>query len=296
MDVVATTVGTTTVTITNYNTSIANATYTGQSGTMGSLRTPYLIADSTSFTSGGTPQGYIFTSITSDVGLEYGSDFGPNIVLGKTRLGDVGLSTVSAFDGSPDTMRIQPGGGGTLFGIDQFLLAPTPGGIFVASETTTASSPGAYIQNLGLIAGTWRGIQFYRRIVAGADPVAVGHINVSNVTSTAPAFAAASDYRLKNNIVSAEDNFIDIIKSLRPVRYDEIDVDHAKNILGFIAHEVQAIVPEAIEGEKDAVDVDGNPEYQTLAQAHFIPYLIGALKQSIEKIEDLENRLAALES
>ena len=95
MDVVATTVGTTTVTITNYNTSIANATYTGQFGTMGSLRTPYLIADSTAFASGGSPQGYIFTSITSDVGLEYGSDAGPNIILGKTRLGDVGLSTVS---------------------------------------------------------------------------------------------------------------------------------------------------------------------------------------------------------
>lgn len=302
MDVVVTSKTATTVTVTNYNTSIANQTITGQFGTMGPLSTPYLIADNTAFTSGGSVQGYIFTAITADVGLEYGSSFGPNIILGKTRLsnsvsgsGYAGLSTVSAFDSSPDIMRIQTEGGGTLFGLDLGLIAPTDGGLFVGANTTTAASAGVYIQNSGVIAAAWRGIQFYRRLSAGADPVATGFINVQNNTTVAPSFAAGSDYRLKKNIVSAEDNFMNIIKSLRPVRYDESNTEHAKNILGFIAHEVATIIPEAVQGEKDAVSEDGSPEYQTLAQAQFVPYLVGALKDAIEKIEDLEQRLAVLE-
>jgi hypothetical protein len=116
MDVVVSSKTLTTITVTNYNTSIANGTYGSQFGTIGSLKVPYLLADSTYFTSSGFVQGYIFTAITSDVGLEYGSAEGPNIILGKTRNGDVGLSSVSAFDGSPDIMYIQPGGGETNFG------------------------------------------------------------------------------------------------------------------------------------------------------------------------------------
>jgi hypothetical protein len=116
MDVVVSSKTLTTITVTNYNTSIANGTYGSQFGTIGSLKVPYLLADSTYFTSSGDVQGYIFTAITSDVGLEYGSAEGPNIILGKTRNGDVGLSSVSAFDGSPDIMYIQPGGGETNFG------------------------------------------------------------------------------------------------------------------------------------------------------------------------------------
>jgi len=169
------------------------------------------------------------------------------------------------------------------------------GYIVPTRNTTVASGAALYVSNAGTISGVWQGIRFLRYLT-GSSLSSTGSINVANSTSVAPVFAAGSDYRLKKNITDAEDNFINIIKSLRPIRYDDVYVEDAKNILGFIAHEVQPFVPEAIEGEKDAIDEDGNPEYQTLAQAKFVPYLIGALKQSIEKIEDLENRLAALES
>ena len=58
---------------------------------------------------------------------------------------------------------------------------------------------------------------------------------------------------------------------------------------GFLAHEVSDIVPEAISGEKDAVDKDGNIEAQSIDQSKLVPLLV-------KTVQELEARLAALES
>ena len=58
---------------------------------------------------------------------------------------------------------------------------------------------------------------------------------------------------------------------------------------GFLAHEVSSIVPEAIDGEKDAVDADGKPSYQNIDQSKLVPLLVAT-------IQELEARIAALES
>jgi hypothetical protein len=105
------------ITVTNYNTSIANSLYTGQYGYVGSLTVPYLLADQTQYDSSNYTIGNIFTAISADVGLEYGSDEGPNMVFGKTKYGsNFGISCVSAIDGSADVLHLQPGGGSTEFG------------------------------------------------------------------------------------------------------------------------------------------------------------------------------------
>ena len=64
---------------------------------------------------------------------------------------------------------------------------------------------------------------------------------------------------------------------------------------GFLAHEVQAIVPECITGEKDAVDADGNPIYQGIDQSKLVPLLTAALQEALAKIDALETRITALE-
>ena len=58
---------------------------------------------------------------------------------------------------------------------------------------------------------------------------------------------------------------------------------------GFLAHEVADVVPEAILGEKDATDDDGNPVYQGIDQSKLVPLLVAT-------IQELEARIAALES
>jgi hypothetical protein len=55
---------------------------------------------------------------------------------------------------------------------------------------------------------------------------------------------------------------------------------------------VQAVVPEAITGEKDAVDDDGNLQYQGIDQSKLVPLLTAALQEAIAKIETLEGMVA----
>ena len=57
---------------------------------------------------------------------------------------------------------------------------------------------------------------------------------------------------------------------------------------GFIAHELQAVVPEAVTGEKDAVDADGNPEYQGVDAAKIVPLLVAAVQELSAKAAALE--------
>ena len=78
------------------------------------------------------------------------------------------------------------------------------------------------------------------------------------------------------------------LKQLKPSRFNFI-VDPDKTVDGFLAHEVQNIVPEAITGEKDAVDDEGNPMYQGIDQSKLVPLLVATIKE-------LEARIAALEA
>ena len=78
------------------------------------------------------------------------------------------------------------------------------------------------------------------------------------------------------------------LKQLKPSRFNFI-ADPDRTVDGFLAHEVSTIVPEAIYGEKDAVDADGNPIYQGIDQSKLVPLLVAT-------IQELEARIAALES
>ena len=117
----------------------------------------------------------------------------------------------------------------------------------------------------------------------------VGAITVSGSGTT---YATSSDYRLKEN-VSSISNAVDRIKQLNPSRFNFIS-DKENTVDGFLAHEVQQVVPEAVIGEKDAVDSDGNPVYQSIDHSKLVPLLAAALKEALGKIEDLEARLDEL--
>jgi len=75
-------------------------------------------------------------------------------------------------------------------------------------------------------------------------------------------------------------------KSIQPCSFDIIGSDTTQ--YGFVAHELQNVWPDAVIGEKDAVDEDGNPIYQQVAQTKLIPIMAQAIKELIEKVEALE--------
>ena len=144
-----------------------------------------------------------------------------------------------------------------------------------------------------------------------------GYISVSG---NAASYNTSSDYRLKENVETLS-GAITRVKALKPKRFSWIeDGLDSPNIDGFLAHEAQTVVPEAISGAKDAMrdeeyevtpavlDDDGNvvteavmgtrsvPDYQGIDQSKLVPLLTAALQEAIAKIEDLETRVAALES
>jgi hypothetical protein len=114
-----------------------------------------------------------------------------------------------------------------------------------------------------------------------------------SVTTTATAYNTSSDYRLKENVVSLT-GATDRVKQLKPSQFNFI-ADPDTTVDGFIAHEAQAVVPECVTGEKDAVDEDGNPKYQGIDQSKLVPLLTAALQEAITEIASLKDRVAALE-
>ena len=123
---------------------------------------------------------------------------------------------------------------------------------------------------------------------------AVTQVGNISVTTTATAYNTSSDYRLKENVTAVTDG-ISRLKQLKPSRFNFI-ADPDNTVDGFLAHEVQTVVPEAISGEKDAVDDDGNPVYQGIDQSKLVPLLTAALQEAVAEIKALKDRVAALES
>ena len=111
-----------------------------------------------------------------------------------------------------------------------------------------------------------------------------GRITTSGSSTS---YGTSSDYRLKENVVAMTDA-TDRLKQLNPSRFNFI-ADADTTVDGFLAHEVQAVVPEAVTGTKDAVDEDGNPEYQGIDQSKLVPLLVAT-------IQELEARITALEA
>lgn len=108
-------------------------------------------------------------------------------------------------------------------------------------------------------------------------------------------YYSASDYRLKSNVAPLS-NAVTKLKQLAPKNYTWISHPDMGTVDGFIAHELQAVVPQAVHGEKDAVDEDGKPKYQGVDSSNLVPLLTAALQEAITRIEALETRITALES
>ena len=160
----------------------------------------------------------------------------------------------------------------------------TSGGSVLVGTTSVTSEDGIQLWPSGQIythvAGTSSSnhVRFYR------NSAIVGKIQT---TGTATTYSTTSDYRLKEN-VTADWDATTRLKQLNPVRFNFI-ADPDTTVDGFLAHEVQDVVPEAITGTKDEVDDDGNPEYQGIDQSKLVPLLV-------KTIQELEARITALEN
>ena len=120
-----------------------------------------------------------------------------------------------------------------------------------------------------------------------------GIVGAIKTNGSATSYITSSDYRLKENVVTDWDATTRL-KQLKPSRFNFI-ADADTTVDGFLAHEVSSIVPEAISGEKDEVDKEGNAEYQGIDQSKLVPLLTKALQEALARIETLEAKVTALE-
>ena len=128
-------------------------------------------------------------------------------------------------------------------------------------------------------------------------------------------YGTSSDYRLKKNVQQIS-NGITKLKALKPISFDWIKETDNNNVMGFLAHEVQEVIPQVITGEKDEVQTtyyiegdtipDGKkvgdvkdtnvPVYQEMDYGGLTPLLVAALQEEISKREALEARVTTLEA
>jgi len=184
------------------------------------------------------------------------------------------------IDETTGTLRLQgSGGNGLLFGtqasapyssyiqsayvvdtsLAQYALSLNPLGGRVCINRTTSQSGGQLSIDYtnGITAGlaikdtktTGTGVILH--VVNGSGGI-VGGIS-QNQSSTS--FNTSSDYRLKENIVDL-DGAIDRVKQLLPKRFNFIN-DADTTVDGFLAHEAQVVVPEAVTGTQDETEIIG---------------------------------------
>lgn len=129
-------------------------------------------------------------------------------------------------------------------------------------------------------------IQFYYNTTTA--PV-VGTSVVGNITTngSSTAYNTTSDYRLKTNVADMTDG-LSKLKALRPVTFEWKNNPSLGPVCGFIAHEVQSVFPQAVTGEKDAVNADGSIKPQGLDQSTLVSLLVSAVQQLSARIEALE--------
>jgi hypothetical protein len=118
---------------------------------------------------------------------------------------------------------------------------------------------------------------------------AVGSITY---TTTTTSYVTSSDYRLKDSIAPMT-GALATVAQLKPCTYKwKTDGSDGQ---GFIAHELQAVVPDAVTGEKDAVDAEGNPVYQGIDTSFLVATLTAAIQEQQAIITSLTDRVSALD-
>jgi hypothetical protein len=142
--------------------------------------------------------------------------------------------------------------------------------------TTTTTGNGAAFQ----VAGSGGGMML--RIAKAAEGTAHQFaVNSSVVGSiyaatSSTSYNTSSDYRLKNT-VEPMTGALEKVALLKPCTY-KWNVDGSDGE-GFIAHELAEVCPQAVVGQKDAVDEDGNPKYQGIDTSFLVATLTAAIQE-----------------
>ena len=146
-----------------------------------------------------------------------------------------------------------------------------------------------------------------------------GSVGSITTNGSATAYNTSSDYRLKEQVAPIDDA-LTRLAALKPIRFNWIK-DPERQVDGFLAHEVEGIVPEAVTGQKDALEAIGEllndlgqvvrrdtvrpnslqdgwswrqtgerPVYQGIDQSKLVPLLVAAVQALAAEVDALKGR------
>jgi hypothetical protein len=190
-------------------------------------------------------------------------------------------------DGNDQNFRIESASDSVCFFVDAgnntvCFGSSTPQQAARFFTTVGTSKPGYLTQNL-----TTGSTNNVAQFMSNGESV----IGTINATNTATAYNTSSDYRLKENVETLKDG-LGRVNQLKPVQFTWTTDGSLSE--GFIAHEVDEIFSDAVSGEKDAVDDNGDIDPQQVDYGRITPLLVKAIQEQQEQIEELKVEVAKL--
>jgi hypothetical protein len=205
----------------------------------------------------------------------------------NSRVGIGTISPASKLDVGSGDARISSGNliiGTTAKGITTGSAIPLGFGVNGSTTQVTVNTSGDFVVGTGFTVVQDINSQSRGRYTATGSPYGYfdyyyGATRSGYIIwdSTSLNLVNLSDYRKKENVVDLT-GAIDRLQQLKPRKFNFIS-DPDKTIEGFVAHELGKVIPQAVFGEKDAVDESGNPVYQAIDQSKLIPLLVASIQE-----------------
>lgn len=148
---------------------------------------------------------------------------------------------------------------------------------------STLSIPVMTVWLNGTLDATYRVAHYFGYAL---NNTAVGSVIINNSSG---ALAFPSDYRIKRDVRDL-DKGLDLVRRIRPVKFRWLRGDNEPRA-GFIAHELQEVLPRAVSGQRDEIDSHGRPVYQSIDARKTIPGIASALRQISSELRDIQQQI-----
>ena len=234
--------------------------------------TPKWAAAQSTSVSDNYPRGGILIGIRGD-GAETMSDSRRIQIINESKFGRVDILAVpNAANINDSVINIMQG---------KSVTAQTENGVYIKSSTTLELHSGR--GNVGIESKS-AGTNVFIKIAGNAT----NNLTAQSTGTVIFNYTATSDIRLKKDVNNLTYGLSDILK-LRPVQFKRSDIAQSRSEVGFIAQEVQAVMPEVVTVAED--------EMKTLSLSYdkMVAPLVKAIQEQQEMIEGLLKRIADLE-
>jgi hypothetical protein len=210
--------------------------------------------------------------------------------------GTADASMYQQFNGAHLWYNAPSGTAGNAISFTQAMTLDASGNLLVG--TTDTGFNARQLVRFSASGTSTRGLVCWNGGGAGAEFIGFSNSggaiigSISQSGEGAIAYITSSDYRLKENVAPMT-GALEKVAALKPCTYTWKSDGSVGQ--GFIAHELQSVVPDCVTGEKDAVDEEGNPEYQGVDTSFLVATLTAAIQELKSIIDQQDARIKTLE-